>query len=76
MLLPDNIHPENTLMYNGILIVKVLKREGQTELIDLYLRTKKENDRLTMALFVLSLDWLFLADCVSLNEHSKVTLCS
>ncbi len=76
MLLPENIHPENTLMYNGILIVKVLRSTDQHSLIDLYLNAKKENDRLTMGLFVLSLDWLFLANCVSLNEHGKVTLCS
>ncbi len=76
MLLPDNIHPENTLMYNGALIMKALKKAGETALLDLYLDAKNSNDKMTMALFVLSLDWLFLADCVTVNEHGRVTLCS
>jgi hypothetical protein len=75
MLLPDNVHPENTLMYNGALIMKALKIEGETTLLDLYFEAKKEN-KMTMALFVLSLDWLFLADCVTFNEYGGVTLCS
>lgn len=75
MLLPDDIHPESTLMYNGGLIVKALKIGGETALLDLYFEAKKGN-KMTMALFVLSLDWLFLADCVTLNEHGRVALCS
>jgi hypothetical protein len=75
MLLPDNIHPENSLMYNGMLVLKALKNTGDTTLLDLYLDAKK-NNQMTMALFVLSLDWLFLANCVALDEEGRVTLCS
>lgn len=75
MLLPDNVHPENTLMYNGALIVKALKISGEATLLDLYLEAKKDS-RMTMALFVLSLDWLFLVDCVTFNENGRVALCS
>lgn len=75
MLLPDNIHPESTLMYNGALIVKALKVKGEAPILDLYLAAKKGH-KMTMALFVLSLDWLFLADCVALNESGRITLCS
>ena len=75
MLLPYNVHPENTLMYNGELIVKALKISGEATLLDLYLEAKKDS-RMTMALFVLSLDWLFLVDCVTFNENGRVALCS
>ena len=61
-------------MYNGMLIVKALKKIGDAALLDLYLDAKTDN-KMTMALFVLSLDWLFLVDCVTFNEHDKVTLC-
>lgn len=74
MLLPDNIHPENTLMYNGMLIVKALKKLGDAALLDLYIDAKSDN-KMTMAIFVLSLDWLFLAECVTFNEQGRVTLC-
>lgn len=75
MLLPDNVHPENTLIYNGALIMKALQIGGETTLLDLYFEAKKQS-KMTMALFVLSLDWLFLADCVTFNEHGGVALCS
>lgn len=75
MLLPENIHPEKTLMYNGVLIIKALKTTNDAELIDLYLNANRDGD-MSMALFVLSLDWLFLADCVKFSESGQVMLCS
>lgn len=75
MLLPDNIHPESTAVYNGALIVKALRKIGDASLMDLYVEARKENN-MTMPLFVLSLDWLYLVDCVKLNELGNVTLCS
>lgn len=75
MLLPENVHPESTLIYNGALILKTLRTNGETALIELYMGAKK-HDNMTMALFVLSLDWLFLADCVTINDDGRVALCS
>jgi len=75
MLLPDNVHPESTLLYNGALILKALNARGEAALIDLYLEAKKDK-KMPMALFVLALDWLFLAECVNFNEQGKITLCS
>lgn len=75
MLLPDNVHPENTLLYNGALILRALGASGPANLVDLYLDAKAGNN-MTMAIFVLSLDWLFLANCVTMNENGTVSLCS
>lgn len=75
MLLPDNIHPERTLIYNGAVIIKALKKVGEAQLLDLYLEARKSNT-LAMPLFVMSLDWLYLADCVSINDQGKIVLCS
>lgn len=75
MLLPDNVHPESTLLYNGALILKALTVMGDAPLLDLYLEARAQN-KMSMALFVLSLDWLFLADCVMFNDHGDVSLCS
>lgn len=75
MLLPDNVHPENTLLYNGGLIVRALKDMDQASLLDLYVEARKDGS-LSMPLFVLSLDWLFLANCVEFTEQGKLTLCS
>lgn len=75
MLLPDNIHPESTLIYNGSLIVKALRTLGDASLMDLYVEARKGSG-LSMPLFVLSLDWLYLADCVEFNERGMIALCS
>lgn len=75
MLLPDNIHPENTLLYNGALIIKALRRLKAAPLLDLFVETRKEVS-VGMPLFVLSLDWLFLADCIALDDQGMITLCS
>jgi hypothetical protein len=75
MLLPDNVHPENTLMYNGAVIIKTLRRMRSASLLDLFLETRAET-RIGMPLFVLSLDWLYLADCVALDDQGMLALCS
>jgi hypothetical protein len=75
MLLPDNIHPEKTLVYNGALILKALKEVEEVALLDLYLELRKESS-LGMPLFVLSLDWLYLANLIEINNQGKVALCS
>ena len=75
MLLPENIHPENTLMFNGALVIKAMKVLGEAELFDLYARSKGDSG-MSMPLFVLTLDWLFLANVVDFNGQGKVVLCS
>jgi hypothetical protein len=75
MLLPDNIHPENTLFYNGALILKALKSMENATPLELFVETRQGNS-MSMPLFVLSLDWLYLANCVQFNEQGKLSICS
>lgn len=75
MLLPDNVHPENTLLYNGALIIRALRDMGNATLLDLYVEARKDSS-MSMPLFVLSLDWLYLANCVELTEQGTLSLCS
>lgn len=74
MLLPDNIHPENSVFYNAAFVLKTLQQSEAIELLDLYLRTKQSKE-MSMPVFVLCLDWLFLINLVSLNEKGRVELC-
>ena len=77
MLLPDNVHPESTLMFNGALILKELKKTGEASLLDLFAYTRTNSKMpITMPLFVLSLDWLFLVECVAFNDQGNIALCS
>ncbi len=73
MLLPDNIHPENSIYYNGAIVLEVLQRNNNIELLELYLLVKKARD-MSFPIFILSLDWLYLIDVAILKEE-KVELC-
>lgn len=75
MLLPDNIHPEQSIYYNGAFVLQTLREQRTMDLLDLYLDTQKYR-QMTMPVFVLCLDWLYLLNLVSLNEQGGVELCS
>jgi hypothetical protein len=75
MLVPDNIHPEQTIYFNGAFVLKAIQKHRVSNMLDLYIQTISERD-MTMPVFVLCLDWLFLLNLVTLNENGKVELCS
>ena len=75
MLLPDNIHPEQSIYFNGAFVLQALREHRVMDLLDLYMSTQTYR-QMTMPVFVLCLDWLFLLNLVSLNEQGGVELCS
>jgi hypothetical protein len=75
MLLPDNIHPEQSIYYNGSFVLQALHQERDMNLLDLYATTQNFR-KMTMPIFVLCLDWLFLLNLVNLNDHGSIELCS
>lgn len=74
MLLPNNIHPDHSIYYNGAIVLQVLQNNGKMELFNLY---EKTQDVRTMSfpIFVLCLDWLYLIDAAILDS-GEVELCS
>jgi hypothetical protein len=75
MLLPEDIHPENSIYYNGAFVLQVLQKRKTQHLLHLYQTVKKQRN-MTFPVFVLCLDWLFLIDAAVLNDKSEVELCS
>lgn len=75
MLLPDNIHPENSVYYNGAFIIKSLTDVQALSLFDLYQEVKVEKE-MSFSIFILCLDWLFLIDVIKYNNQDKIELCS
>lgn len=75
MLLPDNIHPEQSIYYNGAFVLQALRERPAMDMLDLYVSTQTHR-QMTMPVFVLCLDWLFMLDLVSLNNQGVVELCS
>jgi len=74
MLLPDNIHPELTIYYNGSIVLDALQNNDNIEMLELYSKVK-EIKNMSFSIFVLSLDWLYLID-VAILQKEKVKLCS
>lgn len=75
MLLPDNIHPEQSIYYNGAFVLQALREQRVMDLLELYMNTQMHRE-MTMPVFVLCLDWLYLLNLVRLNEQGCVELCS
>ena len=75
MLLPDNIHPENSIYYNGAFVLEVLQKQSSQSILDLY-QTVKTKKNMSFSVFVLCLDWLYLLNVAQLNPKGEVILCS
>ncbi len=73
MLLPDNIHPENCIYYNGGIVLNVIQNNNDIEMLELFQLVKKVRN-MSFTTFVLCLDWLYLIDVARL-ENEKVKLC-
>lgn len=74
MLMPDHIRPENSIYYNGALVLRILQTVNRIPVTDLYCKVREERD-ISFPTFLLCLDWLFLIDCAIIIS-GEVTLCS
>lgn len=74
MLLPDNIHPELSIYYNGSLVIEELKKKDNQSIMDLYQNVKIKNG-MSFSTFILCLDWLYLIDVAQIDERGNIELC-
>lgn len=74
MLLPDNIHPENSIYYNGALVLQILQKKKGLDIVNLYQEVKQLKE-LTFSVFILCLDWLYIANIAELKD-GRIELCS
>lgn len=75
MLLPDTIHPENSIYYNGAFVLHTLQKQKTQHLLELYHNVKQQQN-MSFSVFILCLDWLFLINAAVLNDNGEVELCS
>lgn len=75
MLLPDNIHPNNSIYYNGALVLDVMQQYKRLSIVDLFLKLQ-EKEAITFPVLVLCLDWLYLINTVVVDNKGEVRLCS
>ena len=71
MLLPDNIHPEHSIYYNGSIVLAELNEKSKLQIMDLYQRVKERNG-MSFPIFILSLDWLYLIDVAQIKSEGVV----
>ncbi|KPA09436.1 hypothetical protein MHK_010361 [Candidatus Magnetomorum sp. HK-1] len=73
MLLPDNVHPENSIYYNGSIVLQILQKEDKIEMLELYHKVNQVKN-ISFPVFILCLDWLYLINAAELKKE-KVELC-
>jgi hypothetical protein len=74
MLIPDNIHPEQTVYFMSSFILTRLFEVNSEDIFDLYLEVDKQH-KMSLPVFFLCIDWLYLINVVQINDHGKVVLC-
>lgn len=74
MLLPDNVHPELSIYYNGAIVFKELNENPRQKIMDLYTKVKKKYS-MTFSMFVLSLDWLYLIELAEIDREGVIKKC-
>lgn len=75
MLLPDSIHPQNSIYYTGAVLLDTLQQNGAMSITDLFVIITQKS-KMSFKLFLLSLDWLYLIKAATVNEKGEVVLCS
>ncbi len=75
MLLPDSVHPEQSIYYNGAFVLKSLQDKPNSDFLDLFQSTR-ELCEMTLPVFVLCLDWLYLLGIAKFDQQGRVELCS
>lgn len=76
MIVDKNINPERDLYYLGGVLIDLLsdKKANEFDYLDLY---ELLNKRLTISinLYSLTLDWLFILGAITKGENGKVIKC-
>ncbi|MGE8004236.1 ABC-three component system middle component 6 [Lysinibacillus sp. NPDC093216] len=76
MLLPKNLNPLDSIYFNGAIVLKNLQNHDQgLDMIQLYNNVKKDKE-MTFPVFVLCLDWLYIANLAKIDNEGCVHLCS
>lgn len=75
MIIDKNINPERDLYYLGGILIDVLsKNKENIDYIDLYRQFCKEQ-HITINLFSLTLDWLFILGLVDNGKEGRIKRC-
>jgi hypothetical protein len=76
MIIDKNINPERDLYYLGGILIDILQKKNNKEVdyMDLYTFINNEKE-ITINLYSLTLDWLFILGIVVKGENGKIKKC-
>lgn len=76
MIVDKNINPERDLYYLGGILIDVLsqKKSNDIDYMDLY-RLFNQKQEITINLYSLTLDWLFILGLIAKGENGKIQKC-
>ncbi|WP_455683310.1 ABC-three component system middle component 6 [Thomasclavelia sp.] len=74
MLLPNNSNPKKCIYYVGGHILALLKGKDAFDYLDLYTEIRKKID-ISIQIYTLTLDWLFLISVAVMDEKDGVIKC-
>jgi hypothetical protein len=76
MIVDKNINPERDLYYLGGILIDVLASKNNVDIdyIDLY-QSLNQKQEISINLYSLTLDWLFILGVVSKGENGKIKKC-
>jgi hypothetical protein len=76
MIIDKNINPERDLYYLGGILIEVLSNKNVNEFdyLDLYKLLNKKK-KISINLYSLTLDWLFILGVITKGENGKVIKC-
>ncbi len=75
MIIDKNINPERDLYYLGGILIDILsKKRNEIDYLELYKLFNKKQD-ITINLYSLTLDWLFVLGLVTKGDNGKIKKC-
>lgn len=75
IIIDKDISPEREIYYLGAIVIEILKSipKSEVELFDVF-QLLNERKRVSMNLFVLTLDWLYLLGIIN-NREGQIGKC-
>lgn len=76
MIVSRDIHPERDFYYLGAKVIKLLGQSKADifDFFEVYTALKKE-ENISINLFVLTLDWLYLINAITTNQKGDLIKC-
>lgn len=76
MIIDKNINPERDLYYLGGILIEILSncKKKEIDYLDLYTQFGRKQN-ITINLYSLTLDWLFILGLVTKGDNGKINIC-